>query len=80
MWLGQYLGHESILVEIFNVEDFAKHFMILLGDLVDVGDQILILKEKPPELFVIICILIKVWWFSSALNLLHVILSDLIWW
>lgn len=52
--------------------------MILLCDLIDVGDQVLILKEQSPKLFIVISILVKVWWLVGALNLLHILVGNFV--
>lgn len=57
--LGEDLGHEGVLIEVFDVENLPSHSVIRVGGLVDVGHQVFILKIHSPELFVVINIGIK---------------------
>ena len=43
MRLSEDLRHESVLVEVFDVEDFPEHLVVALGDLINVRDQVLVL-------------------------------------
>ena len=79
VWLGQYLRHQSVLVEVLYVEDFTIHFIVLVGSLINIRNKVLILKVHTPELTIVICGVIKNGRLVSALYLLTVNSSDLIW-
>ena len=72
VWLGQYLRHQSVLVEVLYVEDFTIHFIVLMGSLINIRNKVLILKVHTPELTIVICGVIKNWRLVSALYLLTV--------
>ena len=78
MRLGEDLRHKRVLVEVFDVEDLPQHLVVGLRDLVDVGDQVLVLEIQSPELFVVICILIELGRLCRPLHMLHVLLRHLV--
>lgn len=38
VWLGQYLRHQGVLIEVLDVEDFSIHFVVLVRSLINIGD------------------------------------------
>lgn len=79
VWLGQYLRHQSVLIEVLYIEDFAIHFIVLMGSLINIGHKVLILKVHAPELTIVVRAVVKDWWLVSALYLLTVNSPNLIW-
>ena len=53
MWLGHYLWDQSVVVEVLDVEDPPVEFEIIIGNLINVSDEILILKEEFEEFFIV---------------------------
>lgn len=78
VWLGQDLRYQSVLIEVFYVEDFAVHFIVLVSSLINIRHKVFILKVHTPELTIIVRGIIKNRWLICALNLLAVDSSDLV--
>lgn len=60
--LSEDLGNQGVFVKVLDVEDFARHFVVLGSRLVNVTNQVLVLEEEPPEFFVIINLGVVLWW------------------
>lgn len=73
VWLGKDLRDQSVLVKVFDVENFPLDFVVLIGNLIDIGYQVLVLEVHPPELLVVVSTWIVGWW------LLHEDFADLAW-
>ena len=76
VWLSQNLRHQSVLIKIFDIENFPAHFIALVSGLVNVCHQVLVLDVNSPKFSVIVLVLIKLWRSSSAVHFLLVIFID----
>jgi len=54
MGLSHYLWNQSVVIKIFDVENFSLVFHILVSSLIYVRHQILILQVQPEVLFVVV--------------------------
>ena len=79
VWLGQYLRHQGVLIEVLDIEYFSIHFIVLMSSLINIRNKVLILKVHAPELAIVIRRLVENWRLITALNLLTINSSDLIW-
>ena len=77
--LSQNLRDESVLVKIFDIEDFPAHLIALMSGLIDVRNEILVLEVDSPEFSVVVLVLVKLWRPSSAVHFLLVVFIDFSW-
>ena len=61
MRLGHYLRDQGVVVEVLDEEDPPVKLEVIIGNLIYVGDKILVLKVKFKELFIIAEFWVVVW-------------------
>ena len=77
--LSQNLRNKSVLVKIFDIEDFPAHLIALMSGLIDVRNEVLVLEIDSPEFSVVVLVLVKLWRTSSAVHFLLVFFIDFPW-
>lgn len=74
--LRQDLRNQGVLVEVLDVEDLSRQFVVLIGCHVDVRHQSLVQKEDAPVLLVVVLRLLEHWRLGCSLDRLQVFDAD----
>jgi hypothetical protein len=70
--LGQDLRYEGVLIEVFDVEHLSVHLVTMVSCLINVCEEIFVLKVKSPVLLEVVSILVILRRESCSFHLLHV--------
>ena len=62
MWEGKHLWQQVVLVEVFQVVDLIEGALVLLGNVLDLVQDLLVVDKARPELVEIVSVVFEEGW------------------